>query len=102
MVGAVPYTLRMTVHQGLFGSGKRTARFTPYLTDEIDDRYYVGLPPDDLTESSLRIWCEDMLGDEETDWGVERDEFYSPLSSGLMFWFAHERDFDLFRMAWCM
>lgn len=86
---------------GQFG-GEKIARHSPYLVEQIDDRWYVGIPPDDIVEARLSSWCEQMIGDPDEAWGLDYDEFYSPLSCGLMFWFADETSFDLFRMAWCL
>lgn len=69
-----------------------------YLEEQVDDRWYVGIPPDDFYEFRLRCWCEEVIGDEDVDWGVEADEFYSPLSSGTMFWFTSEESFFMFRL----
>jgi len=69
----------------------------PYLLEEHDGRWYVGIPPDDIIESQLRRWCDEVIGEYEVEWGVDYDEFYSPLTSGTLFWFTSEESLFLFR-----
>jgi hypothetical protein len=89
-----------TVHMGRFGDA-RSRRFRCYHDDESDGYWYVGFEPlDDVEELILRDWCEEMIGVEDEDWGLDADEFYSYMSAGSMFWFKDATDRLLFRMAW--
>jgi hypothetical protein len=90
----------MTIHMGGFGR-ERGRRFRCYHDDEDNGHWWVGFEPlDDNEEMILRHWCEENIGTEDKDWGLDADEFYSYMSAGSMFWFKTADDRLLFRMAW--
>ena len=73
--------------------------YSPYLVEQFeDDLFQACFPPDDLMEIEGVAWCGEELLDGE--WGLEYDEFYSPLSSGLAFWFTNEDAMTLFLLTW--
>lgn len=73
---------------------------TPYLVKSFDeDRHHVGIRPGDDDSCHLSWWCEENLLDDE--WGTEPDEFYSPLSTGIIYWFKHEDAMIQFLLACC-
>lgn len=71
-----------------------------YFDEPIDDRFYVGMRPDSDDGFHYRDWCDENIGLEDVEWGMDYDEFYSPLSQGFMFWFLTDRDRILFRLRW--
>lgn len=77
---------------------QKTFNIKPYLVEQIEDRWYVGIPPDDYIWDKLSRWCDEVLGIEDVDWGVESDDFYSLHSSGMLFWFTNQEDMKLFQM----
>lgn len=89
------------VHMGGFSEPRRS-RFEVYHDDEVDDRYYLGVRPGSNAYWHAIEWCQRTIGECDYKWGIESDEFYSPLTSGDMFWFTEKSDMTLFKMTWCL